>query len=1288
METYQKSCDYNYNALTDGLWLYPLAYAKLIHIDDGIAYVDDLSEATPLEAYGVTLSETVELDERYEFTHQIDFQMNGYHTADEVPTDNCVILKTNDGNLWMMNVQMPLKVEYSYTLSDEADSTTFTLSAISNFPMLRVSGATVQEIHSCEYHNKRIKSLFLNENNFSTIAGTVIKYTNDGFKEVDGSNVVYTEQYDGETLQHSLSFNLSMGAYKSSFHYNLLEFQENKYVAVLQTYDGVQYALGFNGHGLQPSYEISGDRQSISNIAISLSDRVSTRAFVTSSTTFTPLTTLEWRYTADYNGYECLSNGVGKFLLKEEVDQLGNKSGRYQCLEGYEEYFTFLNIVGTFSTTETFATSQCYVGGCRTTCSLPNELVFYGVNTFYFAIESDSDWSIAASGVTVSPSSGEGGTLTTFTVTNTANTETSGLVRVNHCDILVEEIPVTIHPSSVECLPNGATRTIDARGQSFAARVDCPLLTATVASQYSDAIGVVVSYGKIVVTVAANSSSNARSLPITLTFQDGSQIVYTVTQNGAYSEWDVDGYMCSGGSKYEVERWYSGGSQSFLQPTNITRIGQLVESASTYCESVDYQYVITQDTYCDNGREYQVLMEEVSRDQGETWDETGMLSLGSPIGTCTSETYEYEWVLNTAFTICSDDAVQTPKKLYMTYYQGPDFELDCTTSFDLLPSETHPMTRQFDDITSAEIGGCVTHIQDGAFEGARRLSSVTFGSNVVYIGNRAFSGCGNLENLELGSSVSAVGYNAFANCSSLKNISTESLGVIPANFANNCLTLQTVTLNDGITSIGQGAFQNCRTMWQINIPESVTSIGEEAFNGCGTMRSFTIPSGVTAIGDRAFSGCGYLTAIYVEAVVPPIIGDDVFSNTSYCDIYVPCAYLDAYKEAWPEWEDRLVGNDCKKVIMYYNGEERYAVACGYNLELTEDETHPSSRTFENISSVTFGNCVTSIGQNAFKGATSLNYMPIPSNIEGIGENAFSGAVNLEKVEFKYASSLYAIGQAAFAVISGMTSADLRWTNVTSLNVGVFAANTIKNILLPSRLSTISSSAFEQSYLHYFDVPAGVSVISNHAFYQTGNNKLSEITFWSYNCPSVAEDAFYLGAYSMSNPLIIYVPNGRVTAYRDALPSVIGTSTATQINGADWRCSVYSETGVDHVDHLIAQYIRRQDVSGLTNFNDAVRVRIDDGCNEVRDGAFSGMTHLREVEISSGCATIGQKAFADNPNLEMVISNYNGASFTGWNTTLFDNCPNLQVIYVPENRAADYRHYLTQYADIIEENPLG
>ena len=94
--------------------------------------------------------------------------------------------------------------------------------------------------------------------------------------------------------------------------------------------------------------------------------------------------------------------------------------------------------------------------------------------------------------------------------------------------------------------------------------------------------------------------------------------------------------------------------------------------------------------------------------------------------------------------------------------------------------------------------------------------------------------------------------------------------------------IQIVKINNGVTSIGDRAFEECRNLTSVIIPNSVTSIGRYAFYNCSSLTSINIPEGVINIYNEAFRGCSSLTSINIPKSVVSITGS-VFSE---CDSLV------------------------------------------------------------------------------------------------------------------------------------------------------------------------------------------------------------------------------------------------------------------------------------------------------------------------------------------------------------------------------------------------------------------
>ena len=136
---------------------------------------------------------------------------------------------------------------------------------------------------------------------------------------------------------------------------------------------------------------------------------------------------------------------------------------------------------------------------------------------------------------------------------------------------------------------------------------------------------------------------------------------------------------------------------------------------------------------------------------------------------------------------------------------------------------------------------------------------------------------------------------------------TNAANIVYTGHLGDNSTLQTIKLPQGITYIGYFAFNHCSSLTSIDFPVALNTIGNYAFFGCSLLKSIEIPSGVTGIGVGAFGDCSSLSTVTFLGETPPVhISNVVFYQcTALSDIYVPAGSVDAYKETWFEYADKI-----------------------------------------------------------------------------------------------------------------------------------------------------------------------------------------------------------------------------------------------------------------------------------------------------------------------------------------------------------------------------------------------
>ncbi len=113
---------------------------------------------------------------------------------------------------------------------------------------------------------------------------------------------------------------------------------------------------------------------------------------------------------------------------------------------------------------------------------------------------------------------------------------------------------------------------------------------------------------------------------------------------------------------------------------------------------------------------------------------------------------------------------------------------------------------------------------------------------------------------------------------------TTNVGYFPW-FFDYAGKIKNVIIGEGITSIGEAAFENCSNLVSVSIPDTVTKIDDYAFMNCTGLTSVTVPAGVTSIGEGAFYSCESLEKITFRGDAPEICFDAFWFVTT--DAYYP-----------------------------------------------------------------------------------------------------------------------------------------------------------------------------------------------------------------------------------------------------------------------------------------------------------------------------------------------------------------------------------------------------------------
>ena len=425
--------------------------------------------------------------------------------------------------------------------------------------------------------------------------------------------------------------------------------------------------------------------------------------------------------------------------------------------------------------------------------------------------------------------------------------------------------------------------------------------------------------------------------------------------------------------------------------------------------------------------------------------------------------------------------------------------------------------------------------------------------------------------------------------------------------------IQSVVINDGVTTIGDAAFYNCPALSSVEIPYSVEVIGDVAFGSCPALTSVSIHNTVTSIGPQAFTSCVSLTAINV---------DD--NNPNYCSV------------------DGVL----------------------FNKDKTELMQCPGAKT----GVYTIPNSVAVINDLAFSNCTGLTSIAISYSVTTIGDYAFANCSGLESLTCK-ATTPPACKANCFTDVPNNIPVYVPKTSLTDYNTDgwTYFTNIQENPYVDSG-NCGDNLIWKLSY-------EGVLTISGTGEMDNWNSGEPSWTPYASSIKSVvvANGPTTIGQYAFkdyTNLKSVTIGNIVATIESYAFNGCTGLNSLTLGNGltdirnyAFMNCEALTSVTLPNSLTRIRDCAFR--ASGLTS------IVIPNDVTNIGQQAFYNCSDLASLTIGNSVANIGNSAFKGCSGLTSITCRRITPPSCG--NTCFDGVNKSIPLYVPNGTVTAYQN---------------
>lgn len=629
----------------------------------------------------------------------------------------------------------------------------------------------------------------------------------------------------------------------------------------------------------------------------------------------------------------------------------------------------------------------------------------------------------------------------------------------------------------------------------------------------------------------------------------------------------------------------------------------------------------------------------------------------------------------TDFTLENDLITKEGTNIVTVKFGGYSINVSVSAILDNLPETTSAFeftyTVKNGEITITKFNGNSTDvvipahidrvpvraIQTEAFMNNSVIQSVTIPGSIRTIHLRAFYCCYGLTTVTLNEGLETIGGRAFGECpirsivipDTVTKISTFSSNGTHYGAFQNCTLLETVTIGDSLSVIQERTFSGCSALKNLVIGKSVTEIGNSAFYGCDSLVDLDVPDSVTKIAYSAFKNCGALKNVSIGEGVTSIESCAFQYCTSIENIYIPGSVqeLGYYAFYGCAGLTDITFSEGLKII---GGGAFYGcpvisivipdsvVKINYYTNVT---AHDGA--FENckhLVEVVLGNGLTAISSSTFEGCSALTDVSFGDSVSYIDTYAFYDCDSLEYIAI--GDSVNLIDNYAFKDCDKLKNIDFG-SGVTKIGMEAFRdCTSLDNLYIPGNVQSIGRGAFNGCVgLTDLTFSEGLKTIGGEAF---------------YGCPirylvipdSVVEIDYYPGAT---------VNYGAFENCKKLESIIIGDGLTTIAKDTFRGCASlkYVEMGA---------YVQKVAAYAFAECTALTRIEFPSSLVTIDENAFSDCTLLEDIVFGTGVQTIGEYAFAGCTALRSMAIPLNVQVIE---RNAFSDCSELREITLEKGR---------------------